>query len=288
MDGWTTPIQRNTGDLITSSIWNTDLKDNLRYLKGLDGQVTIQDDLLPSSASLTVGQGANPWGEGHFYSLYAGPRYAVHKGLREVTIIWESDSDTTYPIEQGDSGAGASFQMGGFGQSVLKVDDDQAGAKWIYGQAEQNDSLDNSFNADRNPYMRAEFAINNSDPVTLAFIGFRTTPGGALPLPAAESYAGLHWTGAIWIFENGDGAGNQDTSGTQTVAANTRYVIEIYINGGSQVEYWKNGVLIKTSTTALPSGALEWCVLLKSAGGGGAGDNSLLTLGKMIFQEDLS
>jgi len=30
---WTAPTIRNTGDLITSSIWNIDLKDNLDYLK---------------------------------------------------------------------------------------------------------------------------------------------------------------------------------------------------------------------------------------------------------------
>jgi len=30
---WTAPTTRSTGDLITASIWNTDLKDNLDYLK---------------------------------------------------------------------------------------------------------------------------------------------------------------------------------------------------------------------------------------------------------------
>lgn len=30
---WTAPTTRSTGDLITASIWNTDLTDNLSYLK---------------------------------------------------------------------------------------------------------------------------------------------------------------------------------------------------------------------------------------------------------------
>jgi len=31
--GWTAPTTRSTGDLITASIWNVDLKDNLIFLK---------------------------------------------------------------------------------------------------------------------------------------------------------------------------------------------------------------------------------------------------------------
>lgn len=284
---WTTPTQRNTGDLITASIWNTDLKDNLRYLKGLDGDVTIQDDILPNTAALAVGAAATPWGAGHFYSLFAGPRLALHKSLREVVINWEDDTGANYQIGGADGGGGV-WSMGGTGQCVFKVDDDIAGTTYRCNQTEQNNALDTSFNASRNPYMRIEFAINNSDAVTEAFLGLRTTPGNARPLPAAESYAGIMWTGAIWVFENADGGGSQDTSGTQTVTANTRYVIEIFVNGGNYVEYWKDGVLIKTSSTALPTGDLEWCILLLSNAGGGAGDDSLLTAGKLILQEDLT
>lgn len=284
---WTTPTQRNTGDLITASIWNTDLKDNLRYLRGLDGQITLGDDLIPESAALTVGQGANPWGAGHFYTAYAGPRLALHKSLREVVINWEGDTLSSYSVDDATTGGGA-VDMGGTGQIVLKVDDDIVGTARVSNLVEQNNAKDTSFNAGRNPYLRAEFSINNSDPATEAFIGLRTTPGAARPLPGAEKYAGFMWTGAIWVFENSDGAGAQDTSGTQTVTAAQRYVIEIFINGGSYVEYWKDGTLIKTSVTALPTGDLEWTVLLISVAGGGAGDDSRLTAGKLILQEDLS
>lgn len=42
---WSTPYTATTGDLITASIWNTYIKNQQRYLKGLDGAVEIEDDL---------------------------------------------------------------------------------------------------------------------------------------------------------------------------------------------------------------------------------------------------
>lgn len=56
---WTNPTTRSTGNLITASIWNTDLVDNLNYLKGVADQVdgfnTIVktgDETLSSSTTL--------------------------------------------------------------------------------------------------------------------------------------------------------------------------------------------------------------------------------------------
>jgi len=43
--GWTTPRTWTTGEVVTAALLNTHLKDNLRYLKGLDGAVVIGDDL---------------------------------------------------------------------------------------------------------------------------------------------------------------------------------------------------------------------------------------------------
>ena len=43
--GWTTPRDFVAGEVITASICNTHIRDNLRYLKGLDGVVTIGDGL---------------------------------------------------------------------------------------------------------------------------------------------------------------------------------------------------------------------------------------------------
>lgn len=63
---WSTPAVRATGDLITAAIWNQDVKDNTRYLKGLDGKVTIQNAMewqqganIASTGSMTVGTDGN-------------------------------------------------------------------------------------------------------------------------------------------------------------------------------------------------------------------------------------
>jgi len=70
---WTVPTSRSTGDLITASIYNTDLVDNLNYLKSLaDGKVALTGNetvagvktfssfpVTPSSAPTTNYQVAN-------------------------------------------------------------------------------------------------------------------------------------------------------------------------------------------------------------------------------------
>lgn len=283
---WTTPTIRATGYLVTASDWNTDIVNNLAYLKGEAGlDIELEDDVIPSAGTEKVGKSTAPWDEGHFDKLFAGPRCAIHKFIREVVINWEDASDSNYQITQADTGAGAAFQMGGFGQSVLKVDDNQAGTKYIYGQAEQNNALDTSFNASRSPYYRQEFSINANRSTTNIFVGLRQTPGNALPNYAAENFFGLVWNGAIWFFHSGDGT-NQDTSGTQSISVDTRYVIELLLTSGTSVECYLNGVLIDTLTVD-PTGDLEWSILIVSDGLGGATD-TLLTLGQVILQEDLS
>ncbi len=44
--GWTSPRTWNVGEIVTKAIMDLHIKDNLRYLKGLDGDVTIEDDIL--------------------------------------------------------------------------------------------------------------------------------------------------------------------------------------------------------------------------------------------------
>lgn len=285
---WTTPTIRATGDLITSSIWNTDLVDNLAFLKGEAGlNIDFEDDIIGKAGTEKCGLSTAPWAEGHFDKLYAGPRAAIHKYIREIVVNWEDDSDTTYQIDTADTGGGTAFQMGGIGQAVITVQNNVTGTRYIKQRAEQNSALDASFNAGRSPYYRQEFAIDRNVADTGVFIGLRQTPGAALPLPAAEKYAGLLWNGAIWVFQCGDGAGNAETSPTQTIAVDTRHVIEILIISATSVEVYLNGTLVDTFTTGLPTGDLDWSVLMFTDGGGGATDTRL-TLGKTILQEDLA
>lgn len=42
---WTTPASYSVGELVTASKLNLHVRDNLRYLKGLDGQVTLDSGL---------------------------------------------------------------------------------------------------------------------------------------------------------------------------------------------------------------------------------------------------
>lgn len=47
--GWTAPRDWVTGEVVTAALMNTHVRDNLRYLKGLDGDITFEDDILTSS-----------------------------------------------------------------------------------------------------------------------------------------------------------------------------------------------------------------------------------------------
>jgi len=282
---WTTPTVRSTGDLITSSIWNTDIVDNLAYLKGEAGvDIALEEDVVPSAGIEKVGLSTNPWDEGHFNKLFAGPRCALHKFIREIVVNWEDDGSANYSMQTPTTGNGT-FAMGGFGQARLDVDNNAVSTVYVRGIGEQNNALDNSFNASRSPYYRQEFAISQNTSDQGVFIGLRQTPGTALPAYTTEHFFGLVWTGAIWIFQTGN-ASTQDVSGTQTITPDTRYVVEFLLVAATKVECYLNGTLIDT-LTVVPTGDLEWSALMESDGSGGA-THTYLTLGKVILQEDLS
>ncbi len=43
---WTAPKTYTAGETINADILNTHIRDNLRYLKGLDGDITLSDDVI--------------------------------------------------------------------------------------------------------------------------------------------------------------------------------------------------------------------------------------------------
>jgi len=294
---WTNPTTRAYGYLVTASDWNTDIVDDLNYLKGRAGAVTIEDamtiqgdittegDIIPDAGTEKVGKSTDPFAEGHYSKLFAGPRYSLQRFVREIEIDWENDAFGANNVDPTESVANSSIEMGGTGQCVITVDDNASAYGYIKLLAEQNNALDNSFNASRSPYYRQEFAISQNVANTGIFLGMRQTPGQALPNYAAENFFGLVWTGTIWVFQTGDGT-SQDVSGTQTINTDTRYVIEFLLLSGTSVECYLNGVLIDTLTVD-PTGDLEWSVLVESDGAGGA-TQTHLTVGKVILQEDLS
>lgn len=280
---WTTPTVRATGYLVTASDWNTDLVNNLAYLKGKAGQVIIEDDLIPNSGSLTIGETANPFNVGVFNQLYA-KRYSVQQAVRTIILPWEDPDDVRYQVNVSEGG-GFTVNGGGTGQCVLKVDDDGAGNCYISNQAAQNSAKDTSFNGGRSPFGRFEFTVDEDVANTEIFIGYRQTIGGALPGVGVENYFGIFWDGSSWSFDSSNGSSTE----TQVVtpAANARHVIEIIVISGTQVDCYLDGTLEATFTNYLPTGDLEWQALLISDGGGG-GTDTFLTCGLFILQEDLS
>lgn len=284
---WNTPpAPYITGHLVTASEWNTYVFDNPAYLKGQAGDVLFEDDIRPNAAATqSAGLSAYPWAQVHAVRMFAGPRYTVHKFCRHIIIPWEDDTFANYQVDS-NTGGGGSIAMGGTGQIVLKVDDDIVGSAYVANLPEAGSSFNNALRVTKNPYARFEFAVNNSDAATEMWLGLRQTPGLARPSMFAENFAGFGWNGSIWAFENCDGSGAIAGSGAQTIAANTRYVIEIFIVSATKVEFYLNGTLAATTTTKLPTGDLEWTFLLKSVAGGGAGDDSFLTEGQIILQED--
>lgn len=51
---WTAPRTWTAGEIVTASIMNSAVRDNLRYLKGLDGTVTLSDGLDLGANELTI------------------------------------------------------------------------------------------------------------------------------------------------------------------------------------------------------------------------------------------
>jgi len=281
---WTTPTVRATGYLVTASDWNTDIVDNLAYLKGEAGEdIAFEDDVVPSAGTEKVGLSTNPWDEGHYDKLFAGPRYSIHRFVREVLLTWPNKDIGEDQVESHESVANSSIGADGTGQIVLTSVDNASAYIYVQTEAETN-GQDNSFNASRSPYYRQEFAVSQNVSDAGIFIGLRQTPGDSLPDYSAEHFFGFVWTGAIWIFQTGN-ASAQDVSGTQTITANKRYVVEFLLTSTVSVECYLNGVLIDT-LTVVPTGDLEWSVLLETDGGGGATETHL-TLGMGIIQEDL-
>lgn len=286
--GWTTPVERIIGTLITKAIWDSDIRYNLRYLKGMDGQITLEDDVIPNASDLTIGESANPWGAGHFYALYAGPRYTVHRSIREVVINWESDSFGTYQGQLDDeAGGGGGINMGGTGQCVLYVDDDNSGSNASINSciAATNNALAPYFQVSKNPYFRVEFAIDSLKACQQFFFGFREQSSNSMP-GSSENHAGLYMDNQAYFGESCNGS-STTTDPSSSPSAGARHVVEIFIISGSAVEVWLDGVLECNITSNLPTGNVVFTAMLYSEGSGGVGEHSYLTLGKLVAQEDL-
>lgn len=280
---WTTPTIRATGYLVTAADWNTDIVDNLAYLKGEAGvDIVLEQDVVPDAGTERIGLSTNPWDEGHFNKLFAGPRCAIHKFVREEIQNWQATDNLG-----GASGGGGNQNLAGDGQYLLLVDDDVNGSNAYV----SNDNADanakaTAYNASRNPYGRFEFCNEAVKACQQVFIGFRTTPDHSPPSSSSESMAGLWLDNSTWFVETSNGTSGTTGAISQPTEGN-RHVLEILITSATSVEFYLDGVLVKTLTGTLPTGDLYWTAILYSEGSGGVGEHSYLTLGQFQFQEDL-
>lgn len=58
---WVTPTSRATSFLVTAAVWNQDVVDNVKYLKGQAGTVVLEDYLQINQDSRALLLGATPW-----------------------------------------------------------------------------------------------------------------------------------------------------------------------------------------------------------------------------------
>ena len=82
--GWTNPTTRSTGDLITASHWNTDLTDNLDYLKGRAGVVDLESAYRPDTDnSYDFGETDKRWQDIHGMRVHINRRgHVPSSGVR--------------------------------------------------------------------------------------------------------------------------------------------------------------------------------------------------------------
>ena len=284
--GWTTPTTRATGFLVTASVWNTDLVDNLAYLKGQAGVVELESGIVSDTHNTDdLGTAAKEWKAGYFVNLFAG-RFKAGPNIREVRIPWETNTVTgskpDVQVTFTETGAGSEIRRGGTGQISMKVDNDAGGARSceIEQESEISPALDNQWFVTNKPYMRVEFAMDVDLANAEIFIGFRTTPGG--DRPTTEHHAGIQWTGTQW--QSTHAAGTQGTEALSNAPVQAgRNIVEIYINSSTDLEIWINGVRQTVITTNLPTSNMDWQVLLQTDGAG-AGD-AVMTVGEIILQQ---
>ena len=282
---WSDPSTQVAGHLVTVDEWN-EVINNLKHLRGQDGTTVLEGDVDPKT-DLTQNWGsfAKRWGQGWTSKLYTGNgMMVVHRGtVREQRVLWDQADPAQLQLASGNAGNG-DRNPGGTGQWVLKVQENSADAFYYANRAEQNSAFDTSWNPSRNPYLCIPFELDGNDSWLDLWIGFRQTVGVAIPSAAAEKYAGIHFDGTTWYAEQADGSTETQTA-LSALAAGRWHVVEILITGGTNVIYAVDGTIVATLTGTLPTGDLDWTVLILSDGSGGASTWTYLTLGQFLFQE---
>lgn len=274
----------SVGDLVTEALWDQ-IQDNLNYLKGTAGAITI-DAAVTISGNLSCEEIVCK-------NITFDGGYFRPANTRELCINWEEDDvSNNYQVDKRTAGANADVHEGGCGQVVVKLEGDGAGMAGMESRDAQNGALATIFTVTKKPYFRAEFGFD-TPPATMVgfgdfFIGLRQTKGNSVPDHNAESFAGIIYskTAGGYYPATGDGGGNLVQGTQQSWVASTRYVMEILFTG-TAVEIWIDGIIKLNSSATLPTGTLDWAAQFGSDAGGAA-TSYRMTLGRVILQEALS
>lgn len=241
MATWTAPTTRSTGDLISASIWNTDLVSNLSYLKDspvFDGDVSVGDDLLLTSSGavinfnggdVTITHSSNQLafaGAATAYSFSDGRVLIGTTTARTLTAL-----DSLLQVET----AGSTYQQ----LSLVANRNDTGGASIILGKS-------------RGTAVGGVTVVNDGD--NLGFIRFQAADGVDMDSIAAQ------------ILAQVDGApGSNDTPG--------RLIFSTAADGAASVT--ERMRITSTGTVqpgandggALGTGSLAWSDLFLASGG---------------------
>ncbi len=110
--GWTLPRVWSVGEIITKAIMDLHIKDNLRYLKGLDGVPTVEsgliidntggDEYLKLPLLTTAEAGTVLAAEGKVAFDETTHQVKIHNGIAVKAVISEADVDDT-PVNGADT-----------------------------------------------------------------------------------------------------------------------------------------------------------------------------------------
>ncbi len=181
--------------------------------------------------------------------------------------------------------AGGLVTVGGNGQARLRINDNAADAAGVESAADAAGSLASTFTPARTPRYCQQISVSAFRATTTMFFGLRGVLGAAVP-GAAEHHAGFKWNGANFIASSSNGGGVGGTTNLATPSTGAQHQLEVIVIGGIKVEFYVDGALVATHTTAakIPTAALYFQEYEVSTGGGGA-TTSDITLREGFVQE---
>ena len=279
---YVTAPTRASGDVITAGIWNQDVRDNVRFLKGTDGLVTLEDS-VQSDANDTdsLGTGTAAW-----RAIYAIRYMSLGRSAR---IGWEGSLNTSQVIIGTGSGSGGKVVLDGFGQLLLQAGT-VSNTEWaLIGQA---DSVAGAFSPTwpiaKHPSFQIPFGRVGTDENFEAFLGFRVSTGtsgsGTIVPGASENHAGIYYNGTNWRARIGDGT-VLSTGTASTLATGTWHNGMVMIRSTSRIDVVVDGTTLGTFTGSLPSGGVAWqCIIVPL--NTSATSTKRLTIGEIFIQQN--